>query len=223
MSKAINRLVAYLFVPLIFTLIGFGIFFIALKKPAEGPAAALNLFVGESAPEFLTADIGETLNAGDIQPPSYGAFYANVYCERFNYYGKIYYGDSIRILKKGIGQKPGSGLPGYGGTCVLYGNNDGAFWVLEKMEAGDVIRIDTAYGEYQYRVSDSKVGYGDNNDELYPADDGNEMLVMCTQYPFKKKNKTAESEIKEDIDGTHKIVWAQKISGPIVIGQEAKW
>lgn len=222
MMKRTGRLVAYLFVPLIFTLISAGIIYGTMQKPMKSVKVMINMFVGEQPPVFEDTQQPDHVSANSVHIPKHGAFYGNMYCERFGYSGKIYYGADERILKKGIGQKQESSLPGYGGITVLYGHNDTSFWFLKELESGDIVKIDTAYGEYEYRVTEAKVGCADNASELYPTDNGNDKLVMCTEYPFKSNKKTLEDIPQEEVpEGTHKIIWAEKISGPSVLGQEA--
>lgn len=216
MKKKTNRLVAYLCMPLIFTLIGVLLLLVLLQSPINSIKGTVGILIGSRPPEFVQEKKTSEINVSSVDFPAYGSFYANMYCERFSYMGQIYYGDSIRLLSKGIGQKVGSSLPGFGGTIVLYGNNNGAFWILEDMDQGDLIVIDTAYGEYEYEVTSAKIGYDDNDSELYRSDTLGEMLVMCTEYPFPSKNKTVE-QVEEQADGTHKIIWAKKVSGPSVI------
>lgn len=221
MGKRNSRLVAYIIVPLIFTLIAGAILFVGTLRPTEGIVRAYNQIIGEGDPQFGEPDVQHEVNA---DMPSYGAFYANIYSERFDYSGKIYYGISERMLKKGICQVDNTALIGSVGTGVLYADNEGPFWVLEDMEQGDVLRIDTGYGSFEYEVTKAKVGY---EAEVAEVNDGNANLILYTGYPFKSNHKSDTyakelEEIAAKQEGTHKIVWAKKVGGPIVKEQEAQ-
>lgn len=216
MSKRRKGLVAYIVMPLIFTLMGAGIFIVSANIFAGDSIAMLNGLKNAQRPEFKDEKQSEFLDAENITKPSYGAFYANLYCERFEYFGSIRYGTSVRLLKKGVCQYETSSLPGFGGNLVLTGDNEDYLWFLEDIEDGDLIKIATGYGEYEYKVSNIKIGYADRDEELYPPFSNEETLILYTDYPFKSKHKTVEEEIVLEGDGTHKIVWAQKVSGPII-------
>jgi len=69
-------------------------------------------------------------------------------------------GDGWEQLKKGVAQHIGSANPGQGGNMVLSAHNDvygELFRHLDRLQPGDVIRLHTQRGEYEYIVDRTQV------------------------------------------------------------------
>jgi len=112
-----------------------------------------------------------------ISYPLYGAEYAQIYIHDSK--GEVYFGDSSSILKKGVGQKSSSYLPGEGKTTILSGHNTGVFKELSSLEKGNKITIETVYGKFIYEVSNSKIV----NETDVSVLDKEYDLILYTCYP----------------------------------------
>ena len=90
--------------------------------------------------------------------PEYGTSYATINIPKININLPVYYGDTMEILKKGVGHSSGSYFPGEGGSIVYMGHNSKkVFRNFSKIEKGDLINIKTDYGDFSYKVYDTKI------------------------------------------------------------------
>ena len=97
----------------------------------------------------------------------------------------IYQGDSLDILKYGIGHFTGSFFPGEGGSIILAGhNNRGYLYHLPEVKLDDEIIINTTYGKFTYKVIDTKIIKAkENEEEVFPYYEDKELLMIYTCYP----------------------------------------
>ena len=122
--------------------------------------------------------------------PNYGDKYATLKIEKLKINAPIYYGDNQNILLKGVGHFAGSYFAGEGGSIILCGHNYmNSFSKLGNLKNGDVIEIKTAYGDFYYRMYDSKVITDSEDDEL-KIQSNKEILMIYTCYPFNTKEYT---------------------------------
>ena len=121
----------------------------------------------------------EVLTQGDkiISYPLYGNKYAQIYINDSQ--GDIYFGDSSSILKKGVGQKSSSYLPGEGKTTILSGHNTGVLKELNSLNKNDEIIIETTYGKFIYKVEEKEIVEDTNVEILEKEYD----LILYTCYP----------------------------------------
>ncbi len=116
--------------------------------------------------------------------PEYGTSYATINIPKININLPVYYGDTMEILKKGVGHSSGSYFPGEGGSIVYMGHNSKkVFRNFSKIEKGDLINIKTDYGDFSYKVYDTKIVNETDIDAL-PIKDNKEILMIYTCYPF---------------------------------------
>lgn len=116
--------------------------------------------------------------------PEYGTSYATISIPKININLPVYYGDTMEILKKGVGHSSGSYFPGEGGSIVYMGHNSKkVFRNFSKIEKGDLINIKTDYGDFSYKVYDTKIVNETDIDAL-PIKDNKEILMIYTCYPF---------------------------------------
>jgi len=85
-------------------------------------------------------------------------------------------------LRRGPGHLEGTALPGSTGNCVIAGHRDTHFRVLKDIQKGDDIEVETAAGNFTYRVSGVSVVESDNTASLKPT--GSAVLHLVTCYPF---------------------------------------
>lgn len=99
----------------------------------------------------------------------------------------VYHGDYEENLWKGIGHLSNSRFPGQHGKVVLSGHVGiyEFFQRLETMSVGDTVKLDTIYGEYVYRVSETVIFHEDDKSLLIPEEtDTGDKLICYTCYPF---------------------------------------
>lgn len=116
--------------------------------------------------------------------PEYGTSYATINIPKININLPVYYGDTMEILKKGVGHSSGSYFPGEGGGIVYMGHNSKkVFRNFSKIEKGDLINIKTDYGDFSYKVYDTKI-VEETDINALPIQDNKEILMIYTCYPF---------------------------------------
>jgi sortase A len=91
-------------------------------------------------------------------------------------------GDDERELRRGPGHLPGTAMPGMRGNSVIAGHRDTHFRVLKDIRKGDDILIETANGQFLYRVDDTSVVSPSNTSSLQPT--AGPVLHLITCYPF---------------------------------------
>lgn len=117
------------------------------------------------------------------QYPEYGTRYGNIIIDSLDISLPLYYGDKLSILKNGVGQSSGAYFPGEGGSIICMGHNTRAFlYRLPEIKKKSEIVIQTTYGEFKYKVYDTKVVNMYNVDEL-PVQNDEEILMLYTCYP----------------------------------------
>lgn len=133
--------------------------------------------------------------------PEYGSKYAKIQIPKINIDLDVYYGDTMEILKKGVGHSSGSYFPGEGGSIIYMGHNSkNVFRGLSKISKGDSIQITTEYGEFKYQVYDMKI-VNETDLELLPIQKEKEILMLYTCYPFQNIGYTTQRY----------VVYAEKI------------
>jgi len=124
-----------------------------------------------------------TLDAMQIQVPALETHYGNLYCDRVELEAPIYYGDSDTVLSYGVGQYTASGLPGEE-KPILIGGHDGTYFApLEHIKIGDVVTIETNYGQFEYKVAATRIADALEAD-AYDLSQEKEQLILYTCYPF---------------------------------------
>ena len=115
--------------------------------------------------------------------PEYGTRYASIKIESLGLDLPLYYGDSLSILRNGIGQSSGGYFPGEGGSIICMGHNTNNYLKkLPNIKNGDKIKIETVYGNYTYSVYDTKI-VEDTDIDAVPTQNEKEILMLYTCYP----------------------------------------
>lgn len=95
----------------------------------------------------------------------------------------IYQGDGSAMLKAGAGHSFFSMLPGEGDNIVVSAHRTTFFRHLGDVQPGDLITITTSYGEYVYKMEESKIFYPADGEEIIERKP-EETLTLYTCYPF---------------------------------------
>ena len=96
----------------------------------------------------------------------------------------VYFGDTLEILKKGVGHSSGSYFPGEGGSIVYMGHNSkNMFRRFSELQVGDQMTVTTSYGKYTYEIYEMLLINETEVDKL-PIQREKEILMVYTCYPF---------------------------------------
>ena len=116
--------------------------------------------------------------------PEYGTQYATIEIPKIDVNLPVYFGDTLEVLKEGVGHSSGSYFPGEGGSIVYMGHNSAKmFRRFSELQIGNEIKIKTNYGEYQYKIYDMQL-IKETEVEKLPIQDQKEILMVYTCYPF---------------------------------------
>ena len=116
--------------------------------------------------------------------PEYGTQYATIEIPKIDVNLPVYYGDTLEILKKGVGHSSGSYFPGEGGSIIYMGHNSRRmFRRFSELQIGNEITVKTTYGEYKYKIYDMQIINETEVDKL-PIQKEKEILMVYTCYPF---------------------------------------
>lgn len=218
--KTLKKLMAYFYMPLIFTALGYGLLWIATAPVIQLATNIGSMIIAQDVPDFnnelgnVFVDNGhtlesqpETISSSGITLPAYGDKYGEITCDRIGLNAPVYFGDDNNIIRNGAGQYIGTFLPGFGRTIMLCSHNTTFFKPLQFVEVGDIITFKTSYGVYQYQVSRTDIK--DHNDSsAYNLLQEKEELIMYTCYPFETMVGTKTDRL---------FVYCEKIAGPTVV------
>lgn len=116
--------------------------------------------------------------------PEFGSQYAMIEIPKINVILPVYFGDTLEILKNGVGHSSGSYFPGEGGSIIYMGHNSvNMFRRFSELQIGNDIKITTTYGEYNYKIYDMQLINETELDKL-PIQKEKEILMVYTCYPF---------------------------------------
>ncbi len=152
---------------------------------------------------FLIETIAPTnADESEIQPllengiivnyPTFGTKYATLSIESIGLNLPVYYGASYSILKSGIAHDDESYFPGQGGSVIMAGHNFKNFLAkLPDTQKGDIISLETSYGNYKYEIYDQKIVKETAIDEV-PVQKDKEILMLYTCWPINNIGHASE-------------------------------
>lgn len=232
-NKTFKRVMAYIYMPLLFIIAGYLLmYFIFAPILSQIP---INLFIADNTDNdsgninsifegpdeslIIVDDPEDTedpedpdvpkktyIKESDVVIPGYETHYAIIEISNVGLKDDLYYGDSSAVLKKGAGQFMGSFIPGYGRPLLIGGHNNGEFNKLKNVKAGDIIKITTNYGIYEYEIKETKILKATDK-SAYDLAKREEECILYTCYPFDMLGLT-ENRF---------FVYADKVSGPDII------
>lgn len=116
--------------------------------------------------------------------PEYGTQYGTIEIPKIDVNLPVYFGDTLEILKKGVGHSSGSYFPGEGGSIIYMGHNSQkVFRRFSELQIGNEIKVTTNYGEYNYKIYDMQL-IKETETEKLPIQKEKEILMVYTCYPF---------------------------------------
>ena len=183
LAMTIKATIKYLIVALLITIvIVMGIYLLFGQEVNETLSIASKVAI-----DIENKKVEETTMSEDnkIQNyPEYGTQYATIEIPRINVNLPVYFGDTLEVLKKGVGHSSGSYFPGEGGSIIYMGHNSkNMFRRFSELQLGDEIKVTTSYGEYTYKIYDMQLINEKDVDKL-PVQKEKEILMVYTCYPF---------------------------------------
>lgn len=116
--------------------------------------------------------------------PEYGTKYATIEIPKIDVDLPVYFGDTLDILKNGVGHSSGSYFPGEGGSIIYMGHNSKKiFRRFSELQLNNEITIKTSYGEFKYKIYDMQI-VEETETEKLPIQHDEEKLMIYTCYPF---------------------------------------
>ena len=173
-----NVIVAFIYVIIIFAVV-----YILFADTISRAISLVDLISVETGEDILK-DVKLDLQTKDLESyPKYGTKYGKIKIASLGIDLPLYYGDTLSILRDGIGHTSGSYFPGEGGSILCMGHNTyGMLRRLPEIKKGAKIVIETTYGTYTYEVYDTKVVRQTQLDAA-PIQRDNEILMLYTCYP----------------------------------------
>ena len=87
-------------------------------------------------------------------------------------------------LRKGAGLFNGSFLPGFNRTSLIAGHSLPYFECLGDVNVGDIIKISTHYGDFEYKITDTKIGKATDESNYESCPKRERTIDLYTCYPF---------------------------------------
>lgn len=118
--------------------------------------------------------------------PRYGKKFATLNIKSIDMNLPIYHGDSLKILRHGVGHFAGSYFPGENGSIILAAHNtNGMFNKLDKIKKGDKVIIKATYATFEYEVYNMRV-VKETDLKAFKIQHDEEILMMYTCYPINR-------------------------------------
>ena len=181
--KTIKATIKYLIVALLITIvIVMGIYLLFGQEVNETLSIASKVAIDIENKKVVETTMNEENKIQNY--PEYGTQYATIEIPRINVNLPVYFGDTLEVLKKGVGHSSGSYFPGEGGSIIYMGHNSkNMFRRFSELQLGDELKVTTSYGEYTYKIYDMQLIKETDIDKL-PIQKEKEILMVYTCYPF---------------------------------------
>ncbi|MBR3133132.1 MAG: class D sortase [Clostridia bacterium] len=190
-SKTLKATIINLIVAFLVILIIIGGVRLAFGQKIDEAVTLLNYFTLDLSDKKMT-EIVYDQQYGLKSYPEYGAKYADIEIEKIDANLPVYFGSTLEILKDGVGHDSGSYFPGEGGSIIYMGHNSkNVFRRFSELQVGDMIKVTTTYGEFNYEIYDLKLIDEDQADML-PIQRDEEILMVYTCYPFNNIGYTTQ-------------------------------
>ncbi len=197
-----NSLALHIITPFIVCFLCIGIFLVAMIKPSDKlkvymnlafmddlkitPDGTRGLVVKEN--EIVNDYSGETNETGEIIRPQFAELYAVIKSDAFELDVPVYWGSDRELFERGACQSSGSVIIGEEGNTVISAHEDTFFSELGTLEIGDIITINTNYGQFTYKVKELIEFKKDDNKYVVPSEETKLTLYTC------KKNVLGSSD-----------------------------
>lgn len=182
-ASKLKATISYIIVALLFVCILLGGIQIAFSNQIREAISLVNMVSVVANKEIKLETKINSESKRLQQYPKYATQYATIQIESLNVNLPLYYGETLSILRNGVGQSMEGYFPGEGGSIVCMAHNTSGFLKdLQNIKIGAIIKIKTSYGEYQYKVYDTKIVHQSQIDAI-EIQDKEERLMLYTCYP----------------------------------------
>lgn len=129
--------------------------------------------------DIVIGNSKETSPTGDVVYPNFGEQYAVLNCSTVDISVPVYWGSNSTLLEKGACQPTTSAVIGTDGNTVIDAHVNTFFENLDSLQVGDIVTLNTNYGEFTYQVRE-KIEF-DKYDKSYlnPKDENVLTLYTC--------------------------------------------
>lgn len=192
-TKKKNSIIPHIFAPFFVAAICVSIVAVALIKPYDklkmyadiafmdklktAPSDDSGLVIRDNT--IITEYTGETSETGEVVRPQFGELYATLKCSAFDIDVPIYWGSKQELLEKGACQSSGSVVIGTEGNAVISAHVDTFFTNMAKLKKGDIIIINTNYGEFTYKVTELISFSATDRKYVVPSEETKLTLYTC--------------------------------------------
>lgn len=122
--------------------------------------------------------------------PGFGEQYATLKINKIGVNAPIFFGATDETVLKGVGHDSGSYFSGENGTIIMcehnYMNN---FKRLGALVNGDIVEVQTGYGDFYYKIYDEQIVLETEKNKL-PIQHNEEILMLYTCYPSNNTGHT---------------------------------
>lgn len=187
MNRRNKRMLNYIMVPVVYSILSLVCIFILgapiIKAGKETVFATIKQNTPKDIESYLeNHPIQENEISQEEAKPELGTSYGMLISERVGLKAEIYYGDSDKEFKNGIGQYANGVFPWNQGAMLLGGHDTTYFSTLEDIKVNDVVSIRTKQKEYQFQVEKIEIVEAESiTDEILSNED---KLILYTCYPF---------------------------------------
>ena len=192
--KENSKKALYIITPFILCFLCLGIFIVAMIKPYDKIKVYLNpAFMDDLKinPDGNTSGLvireneikedfsGETNENGEIVRPKFGELYAMIKSDKFDFDVPVYWGSDSQLFERGACQSTSSVLLGEDGNIVISAHEDTFFEKLNTLAVGDVITLNTNYGQFTYKVKELIEFQKEDNKYVVPSEESKLTLYTC--------------------------------------------
>ncbi|MDE5771475.1 MAG: class D sortase [Ruminococcus sp.] len=188
-----NSLALHIITPFIICFLCLGIFLIAMIKPSDKLKVYMNLAFMDDLKitpdgtrglvikenEIVSDYSGETNETGEIIRPHFAELYAVIKSDAFELDVPVYWGSDRELFERGACQSSSSVLVGEEGNTVISAHEDTFFSELNTLKSGDIITINTNYGQFTYKVKELIEFSKDDNKYVVPSEETKLTLYTC--------------------------------------------
>lgn len=208
---------SFIILPIIFFIGIYLVLYIALNPMISTVSAIGGLMFSDIETDYSTTyknifvpvnnekeqEIEESISLDQIEYPMYGNLFGQLIIEDCDIDAKMFFGDGDVALRNGVGIYTGSFIPGYGKTILVAGHNNTDFNGLKNSKEGQIVKLRTSYGNYEYKITKKEIKRYDDK-TAYDLTADYENLIMYTCYPFDELGLTEYRY----------FVYAEYVSGP---------
>ena len=182
-KKTIQATIISIIVALFSTIAIFAIIYLLFGQEIEDTISLINIVSIDIENKKNTEIVLDEENKIKVYP-EYGTKYASIEIPKIDVDLPVYFGDTLDVLKNGVGHSSGSYFPGEGGSIVYLGHNSKKmFRRFSELQIGNEIIVKTDYGEFKYTIYDMQLIKETEFDKL-PIQKESEILMVYTCYPF---------------------------------------